>query len=176
MPAYRGVDVSARGSNVRFAAVFLKRLAALSVVWLFIVNGTASSWWIGVPVVVLAAAATLPIRTYVPIVWRELLRFIPFLLARALRGGMDVAWRALHPRLPLNPGLIEYPLRLPQGLPRVVMANTVNLVPGTLTAEVKAGALQVHVIDRQAPFLEELEAVENAVARMFGIALDQPIR
>ncbi|HYW75729.1 MAG TPA: Na+/H+ antiporter subunit E [Gammaproteobacteria bacterium] len=156
----------------RFAAVFLRRLAVLSIAWLLIVKGAASSWWIGAPVVVLAVAATLPIRSSNPVVWWQLLQFIPFFLGRALSGGMDVAWRALHPRLPLKPGVIKYPLRLPHGLPRVVMANTVNLLPGTLTADMETCALQVHVIDRQAPFVEELEAVENAVARLFGITLD----
>ena len=164
--------MSEKVSAARFAAVFLRRLAVFSIVWLFIVNGTTSSWWIGAPVVVLAVAATLPIRSSIPVVSWELLRFIPFFLGRALSGGIDVARRALHPRLPLNPGVIEYPLRLPGGLPRVVMANTVNLLPGTLTANMETDALQVHVIDRQAAFVAELEGVENAVARLFGITLD----
>jgi len=168
--------VNRGGVGARFAAVLLRRLAALSVIWLVLVNGAASSWWIGVPAVLLAAVATLPKQSSVPVVWREVLRFIPFFLARSLSGGIDVAARALHRRLPLDPALIEYPMRLPSGLPRVVMANMVNLLPGTLTADLETNALQVHVIDRQAPFLEELGALEDAVARMFGIALNRPGR
>lgn len=122
--------------------------------------------------IVLAVAVTLPIRSSIRVVWWELLRFIPFFVGRALSGGMDVARRALHPRLPLEPAVIEYPLRLPRGLPQVVMANTINLLPGTLTADIQAGALKVHVIDHQTSVLEELEALENAVARTFGITLD----
>lgn len=139
---------------------------------MLIANGNTSSLPVGMPVVVLATLVTLPSRPFVQFRLRALICFIPFFFARAFSGGMDLAQRALHPRLPINPGTIEYPLRLPQGLPCVVMANTVNLLPGTLTADIDIKALQVHVIDRQAPVLDELEAVENAVARLFGITLD----
>ena len=168
--------MSSRVSGVRLAALYVRRLAGLSVVWMVLVQGTASSWWVGAPVVLLAAAAMPALRSSNAIVWWEFLRFIPFFLGRSLSSGLDVARRALHPRLPVDPGLIEYPLRLPPGLPRVLMANAVNLLPGTLTAEVEADALRVHVIDLQAPFRKELEAVEDAVARIFGIRLDQPRR
>lgn len=157
----------------RLATAFLWRFAALSIIWLVIVNGTASSWWIGGPAVVLAAAATLPINPSFSIEGWGLLRFMPFFVGRAFAGGMDVAWRALHPRLPLAPELIEYPLHLPQGLPQVVMANIVNLLPGTLITKMEADALQVHIIDRHAPYMEELQAVESVIARIFGIKINQ---
>ncbi|MBE0509552.1 MAG: Na+/H+ antiporter subunit E [Chromatiales bacterium] len=40
------------------------------------------------------------------------LRFIPFFLLQSLLGGIDVARRAFHPRTPLSPTLIRYPLSL----------------------------------------------------------------
>ena len=52
-----------------------------------------------------------------------------------LKGGVYVAWRAFDPRMPITPELIEYPLRLPPGLPRVILVNMVSLLPGTLSAE-----------------------------------------
>jgi len=45
--------------------------------------------------------------------------------------GFDVIWPAVHPVLPIEPGLINYMLRLPAELPRIFMAETVNLLPGT---------------------------------------------
>ncbi len=86
----------------------------------------------------------------------------------SLLGGADVAWRAFHPGLPIAPDLIEYPLRLPPGLPRVFMANTVSLLPGTLSASLDRSVLKVHVLDSRRGVLAELEAVEQSVARMFG--------
>lgn len=84
---------------------------------------------------------------------------------------MDVAWRAFHPRMPIAPDLIEYPLRLPPGLPQVFMANTISLLPGTLSAELDQGILQIHVLDSQKDFLAEVKMVEHNVARMFDISL-----
>lgn len=53
---------------------------------------------------------------------------MPYLLWRSLYGGVDVARRALHPALPIAPRLFDHHWRLPPGLPRVVMANTVSLL------------------------------------------------
>lgn len=117
---------------------------------------------------IITSAALLPPA---PLVWYELLRFVPFFLKRSLLGGADVAWRAFHPDMPIAPDLIEYPLRLPPGLPRVFMANTVSLLPGTLSAELGANCVKVHVLDGRKDFLSELEAVEQSVARMFGTSL-----
>jgi multicomponent Na+:H+ antiporter subunit E len=91
---------------------------------------------------------------------------------RSLLGGVDVARRALHPDLPIAPGLIEYPLRLPPGLPQVFMANTVSLLPGTLSAALDRSVLTVHVLDRRTGFLADLKTVEQSVARLFGASLE----
>ena len=90
---------------------------------------------------------------------------------RSLLGGADVAWRAFHPGMPIAPDFIEYPLRLPPGLPQVFMANTVSLLPGTLSAALDRSVLKVHVLDSRRGVLTELETMERSVARMFGTSL-----
>ena len=142
-----------------------------SLIWWVLTDGAAPSWWIGVPAVLLAVAASAALLPPTPFVWYEFLRFVPFFLLRSLLGGADVAWRAFHPGLPIAPDLIEYPMRLPPGLPRVFMANTVSLLPGTLSAALDRNVLKVHVLDRRKGVLTELEAVEQSVARMFGTSL-----
>ena len=82
-----------------------------------------------------------------------------------------MAWRAFHPAKPIAPDLIDYLIRLPPGLPQVFMANTISLLPGTLSATLDRGVLKVHVLDSRSDFLSELETVEQRVARMFGIHL-----
>lgn len=149
----------------------VSRGVLFAVIWWILTDGAILSWWIGVPAVLLAVIASAGLLPSVPFVWHELLRFAPFFLLRSLLGGADVAWRALHPRMPISPALIEYPLRLPAGLPRVFMANTVSLLPGTLSAALDLSVLKVHVLDRRKDVLSELEAVEQGVARMFGVSL-----
>ena len=149
----------------------VSRGVLFSLLWWIIADGVASSWSIGVPAVLLAvviSAALLPPR---PFVWHEFLWFVPFFLLHSLLAGCDVAWRTFHPAMPIAPNLIEYPLRLPPGLPRVFMANTISLLPGTLSAALDQGVLKVHVLDRRSDFLAELEEVEQRVARLFGIHL-----
>ena len=150
------------------------RGGVFSLIWWVLTDGVAASWWVGVPVVLLAVIISVALLPPAPFVWYEFLRFVPFFFVRSLIGGVDVAWRALHPAMPIAPDLITYPLRLPPGLPQVFMANTISLLPGILSAEFGANFLKVHVLDVRHNFLSELEAVEKSVAAMFGVSLPVP--
>jgi len=149
----------------------LRRGLLFALVWWVLVGGEIASWWIGVPAVLLAAAASFALLSPVTVVWYELFRFVPFFLIRSLLGGLDVAWRALHPSMPISPHLIEYPIQLPSGLPCVFMANTVSLLPGTLSAELGSECLRVHVLNGRKDVLSELETLEQRVAALFGTSL-----
>ncbi len=129
------------------------------------------SWLVGVPVVLFATLASVALLPPFSCSLPGVIRFVPFFLWRSLYGGVDVARRALHPRLPITPGLFYHHWRLPPGPARVFMANTVSLLPGTLSAKISVDCLQVHLLDEQKDFLSELERVEQRVAAMFGISL-----
>ena len=148
------------------------RLATFLLIWWVLTDGMSSSWWFGVPAILLALITSIALVPPINLVWYECVRFIPFFLKNSLVGGVDVAWRAFSARLPIAPELIDYPLRLPPGLSQIFMANTVNLLPGTLSAALENNTLKVHVLDKQKDFLGELEAVEQQVARMFGQPLN----
>ncbi len=146
----------------------VSRTALFLFMWWMLTDGSASSWQIGVPAVVLATAASLALIPPSSLVWLEFLRFLPFFFSRSLLGAFDVAWRALHPRMPIAPDLVEYELRLPPGLARVFMANTVTLMPGTLSASIDQDVLRVHVLNQHDELPDRLAAVERRVARVFG--------
>lgn len=154
-------------------SMVVTRSVLFSLIWWALTDADASSWWIGVPAVVLAVIASMALIAPVPLVWSAWFRFVPFFFIRSLMGGMDVAWRAFHPRLPIAPDLIEYPLRLPPGLAQVVIVNTVSLLPGTLSAELNRSVLKVHVLDRENDFITELVTIEQYVARMFGLCWNE---
>lgn len=144
-----------------------------SLAWWVLTDGASSSWWVGAPAVLLALVASVGLLAPMRFNWFQFVRFVPFFLVRSLLGGVDVAWRVFHPGLPIAPGLVEYPLRLPSGLAQVVMLNTVSLLPGTLSAEISKNRLHVHVLDERKTLFPELDAVEQGVARMFGISLPE---
>jgi multicomponent Na+:H+ antiporter subunit E len=130
-----------------------------------------NSWLVGAPVVVFAALASGALLPGVSWSLPGIVRFVPFFLWHSLHGGVDVARRALHPRLPIAPGLLDHRWRLPPGLPRVFMANTVSMLPGTLSAELDEEFLRVHVLDQTGTFASELALIEARVARLFGLHL-----
>ena len=143
------------------------RMLFFSIIWIALVNGVMSSLWIGMPAVLISLTVSIYLVPPTTFAWYELFRFSAYFLIRSLIGGIDVARRAYHPALPIKPDLVEYTLRLPPGLARIVMVNTVNLLPGTLVAKLNNKTMKVHVLDRQQDFRLELETVEKHVARLF---------
>jgi len=150
----------------------VSRLSIFLLIWWVLTNGVTSSWWFGVPAVLLALITSLVLMPPMQLVWLECIKFIPFFIKNSFVGGIDVAWRAFHPRLPITPALIEFPMQLPPGLSQVFMANIVNLLPGTLSASLDRNIMKVHVLDSENDFMSELEQVEQSVARVFGVPLD----
>ncbi len=150
---------------------FCFRTLLFALLWWILTQGDINSWLVGVPVVLLAVLASGWLLPAIPWSLPGIVGFIPFFLWRSLYGGVDVARRALHPKLPISPGLFDYRWRLPPGLPRVFMANTVSLLPGTLSAELGQEHLRVHVLDQGGDFILELSVVEERVARLFGLNL-----
>lgn len=147
------------------------RALLFSLLWWALTDGTGGSWWIGVPAVACTSIVSVALVPPLGLVWWEVMGFIPFFLWHSLKGGVDVAWRAFHPRMPITPELIEYPLRLPNGLPQVMLVNTVSLLPGTLSADLDGRVLKVHVLDSRGDFLTGLKVLEQRAGRMWGTPL-----
>lgn len=171
MTLNRERDMKQTDQGIDWSTV-VSRALLFSLLWWALTDGTAGSWWIGAPAVASGVIISVTLVPPLGLVWREVMGFVPFFLWHSLKGGVDVAWRAFHPRMPIMPELIEYPLRLPPGLPRVILVNTVSLLPGTLSAELGGQVLKVHVLDSLGDFLAELEALEQRVGCMFRSASD----
>ena len=154
-----------------YLKTWLLRLFLFALMWWVLTDGAMYSWPVGLPVVLIATLASVMLMP--PLSWslRGMLLFIPYFLWHSLRGGVDVARRALHPQLPISPGLFDYRFRLPPGMPRVFMANTVSLLPGTLSVELDEDILRVHVLDETGAINEELNILENRLADIFGLEL-----
>jgi multicomponent Na+:H+ antiporter subunit E len=84
-------------------------------------------------------------------------------LRQSIVAGVDVARRALDPRLPVRPGFVSFRSRLPPGTARSAFCTLTSLLPGTLPAGTdESGALLVHCLDISQP-LETQLAVEEAL-------------
>ncbi|MBK8980314.1 MAG: Na+/H+ antiporter subunit E [Planctomycetes bacterium] len=100
------------------------------------------------------------------------LAYLPVLLAYVVRANVDVAWRVLHPRLPIRPGIVRArtTLRSPSG--RVLLANSITLTPGTLSVDLVGDVLYVHRIcvpeqDPDGATERELRKFEFFIRRIF---------
>lgn len=155
----------------------VSRIFVFGFIWWTLGGGGPATWWLGLPAVAIAVAVSLLVtHPSIRLRWSPggLASFLPFFCLQSLRGGVDVAWRAFHPGLPIHPCLVHYPLRLRETPARVFMANVVSLLPGTLSADLEGDSLVVHALDGRLPVTEQLRALESRVARLFRIVLQDP--
>jgi len=96
-----------------------------------------------------------------------LLGLVPHFLWQSLLAGCDVARRAFHPRMPMDPGLVECPLDFPPGMTLNTFATITSLLPGSVPCGYKPGVLVYHCLDRGLPNVEQLQKE----ARLFAKAL-----
>jgi multicomponent Na+:H+ antiporter subunit E len=151
----------------------LWRSALFALLWWALTDGRVDSWGMGAASIPGAVALSLHLLPPVPTTVSRigLLRFLLFFFVQSLRGGAQVAWFALRPRPALRPGIHEIALRLPEGIGRVLLANTLSLLPGTLSVELKGNHLSLHVLNVKAPTRAQVRRAETRVAHMLGLDL-----
>ncbi|WP_179957462.1 Na+/H+ antiporter subunit E [Exilibacterium tricleocarpae] len=168
------------GINILSVRAWLPRLAIFAALWWLLAEGVAASWTVGAVAVLGASWLSLLLATRLApattatsaagISAIGLLRFIPYFLYQSLRGGLDVARRALRPDLPVSPGFIEYRLQwLPDTGARLFFMNIISLLPGSLSVEFDADGGVVHLLNKENLDTQELRECERRVALLFGI-------
>lgn len=75
---------------------------------------------------------------YLPVYWWE-----------CLKANFDVAYRVLHPKLPIRPAVVRIQTGLKTDLALTVLANSISLTPGTTSIDVnpQTGFLYVHCMN-----------------------------
>ena len=86
-------------------------------------------------------------------------------LYHSVVAGIDVAGRALNPRLPLHPGFVSYPTQLSRGVRQNVFTTLTSLLPGTVPAGEENGQIVYHCLDVTQPIVADLAAEEAALVR-----------
>jgi multicomponent Na+:H+ antiporter subunit E len=90
---------------------------------------------------------------------------LPRFLWQSVLAGIDVARRALHPRLPLATGLVTYRADLPRGQARNTFATITSLLPGTVPLADDDAGITYHCLDTTQPVAEQLATEERAYAK-----------
>ncbi len=154
-------------------ATFATRLVAMAAMWLILTEGSLRYPWLGAIAAVAGAylSATLLPTTGLRLSIAGALRFWAYFLTRSLLGGIDVARRALSPRMPLDPGYVVVDLRLREEAARVLLVDVLGLMPGTLGVGLDGERLTLHVLDREAAAADRVRELEEIVARAFRLEL-----
>jgi multicomponent Na+:H+ antiporter subunit E len=151
-------------------AAALRALGFLAL-WAMLSGGDPADLPAGI--VATLAAAWASIRLLPPGTGRlrpvSLIRFALRFLGQSAVAGIDVARRALDPRLPLRPGFVIYRTGLPEGPARHTFTSLMSLLPGTVPVGTdESGGLLIHCLDVGQPVAAQLAAEEAVFGRAIG--------
>jgi multicomponent Na+:H+ antiporter subunit E len=157
------IDAAASGR----ARGWVWRLSGFFAFWVVLSNADLADLPVGIVAGVAATWASLrllppgPTRISLPALGGLALRF----LHQSIVAGVDVAWRALHPRLPLRTGFVAYAVQFPPGTARNAFAALTSLLPGTVPAADEGRKLVYHCLDVDQPVVSQLTAEETAMTK-----------
>lgn len=104
-------------------------------------------------------------RRHPALLIRLMLRF----LYQSVVAGFDTAWRALDPRLPVQPGFISYHSTCPTAHLKSGFCTMASLQPGLLPAGFDArGSIVCHCLDLGRPVAQQLAEEEKRFLRALG--------
>jgi multicomponent Na+:H+ antiporter subunit E len=63
-----------------------------------------------------------------------------------IKANIDVAYRVLHPAMPIRPGIVKVKMTLKSDLARTLLANSITMTPGTITVDIIDDYLYIHWI------------------------------
>jgi multicomponent Na+:H+ antiporter subunit E len=91
--------------------------------------------------------------------------YVPVFFYYVIKANLDVVYRALHPKMPINPGIVKIKTDLKSDSGITALANSITLTPGTLTVDLtEDGYLYVHWINVKS---DDIEEATTHIARRF---------
>ena len=73
--------------------------------------------------------------------------YLPVFFREMMKANFDVAYRVIHPRMPIRPGIVAIKTELKTDIGKLFLANSITLTPGTLTMDVRGQYLFIHWIN-----------------------------
>lgn len=73
--------------------------------------------------------------------------YLPVFFYYVVRANLDVAYRVLHPEMPIRPGIVKVRTSLKSDMGKTFLANSITLTPGTLTVDIVGDHLYIHWIN-----------------------------
>jgi multicomponent Na+:H+ antiporter subunit E len=92
------------------------------------------------------------------------LAYIIVLFWEIIKANFDVAYRILHPQMPIKPGIVVIKTSLKSDIGKLILANSITLTPGTFTLDVIGDELLIHWINVKT---EDIDEATNLIGRRF---------
>ena len=97
--------------------------------------------------------------------------YIPVFFYYVIMANFDVVYRALHPQMPIHPGIVKIKTRLKSESAITALANSITLTPGTLTVDLTDdGYLYVHWINVKS---KDTDEATRMIAQKFEYFLEK---
>ncbi len=91
--------------------------------------------------------------------------YVPVFFYYMIKANFDVVYRALHPKMPIKPGIVKIKTTLKTESGITALANSITLTPGTLTVDLTDdGFLYIHWINVKS---DDVEQATELIARRF---------
>lgn len=100
--------------------------------------------------------------------------YLGWLLTRIPPAAVDVALSILMPSRMPRPGVVRFTTGLYSPAARTLLANSITLVPGTMTLSVDGGEFVVHALSPRAAEGLASADVQQRIAAIFRIEADTP--
>jgi len=82
-----------------------------------------------------------------PYRWLWLILYLLRFFVACVHANLDVAYRVLHPEMPIKPGIVKIKTSLQSDLAKTILANSITLTPGTLSVDIDGQDLYIHWIN-----------------------------
>ena len=104
--------------------------------------------------------------------WYWFILYIPLFIWECIKANVDVAYRVLHPKMPIKPGIVKVKTSLKSDIAKTFLANSITMTPGTLTIDIDGEYLYIHWIYVRTEEIQEasgkiVERFERLLAKIF---------
>jgi multicomponent Na+:H+ antiporter subunit E len=145
----------------------LKLFALYLFLWLIISNGVLEIFPLAFIFLLSFITPYIFTLNYSRISFFGILRLSFWFLFYSLKGGFQVAFVALKPKLVVEPFLLTHHLRVHSAFSISLLASIYSLMPGTLSIQEKEGELLLHILDKTLFELALIERFEGYVFDAF---------
>jgi len=81
--------------------------------------------------------------------------YLGVLFKEIVKANLDVAYRVIHPKMPIKPGIVVIKTALKPRIAKLILANSITLTPGTFTLDILDDKLLIHWINVKSKRMDE---------------------